>query len=440
MKRISYFIHVLLVLLCLVLATHLKDPHLLPWRVYEVPLLILIGLIGFVLALGSVRTRFWLYLPLLVAWLVVLGIASYSEYRFRSQRHAVLSATSEYAKRLTTVGRHLVVGYQDPDEISELVRRGFIAGVFVTRRNAEGKTFEQLRMELDNFQTLRRKAELPPLIIATDQEGGTVSRLSPPLPRQPALASLLDSGLSDAQIEQNAKAYGIKQAKALAELGVNTNFSPVVDLKPDRESDTLDFHTRIVERAIAAEPEVVARVALAYSNGLLMQGVIPTVKHFPGLGSVTDDTHHFSARLTLPLNELEQRDWYPFRSVLNQSPALLMVGHVIVDAVDPEYPASLSQKILSGVVRENWKHDGILISDDMTMAAVYNRGLCKSSIRSLNAGMDLLLVAYDWEKVYPVLECLQKAEESQQLKNLEDSRVRLRKMGSDLLVKRKKRD
>ncbi len=440
MKRKIYFIQVLLVLLSLGLATHLKDPHLLPWRVYEVPLLILIALIGFVLALGSVRTRFWIQLPLIVAWIVVLGITSYSEYRFRSQRDTVLSATSEYAKRLTTVGQHLVAGYQDPDELSELVRRGFIAGVFVTRRNAEGKTFEQLRMELDNFQILRRQAKLPPLIIATDQEGGAVSRLSPPLPRQPALASLLDTDLSDMQIEQNAKAYGIKQAKALMDLGINTNFSPVVDLKPDRESETLDFHTRIVDRAIAAEPAVVARVALAYSNGLLMQGVMPTVKHFPGLGSVADDTHHFSARLTLPLNELEQRDWYPFRSVLSQSPALLMVGHVIVDAVDPEYPASLSQKMLSGIVRENWKHDGILISDDMTMAAVYNRGLCESSIRSLNAGMDLLLVAYDWEKVYPVLECLQKAEESRQLENLEASRVRLRKMGSDLSVKRKKRD
>jgi beta-N-acetylhexosaminidase len=355
----------------------------------------------------------------------VFGIVGYSEVEFRSQKHAVLSATSDYADRLMIVGQHLVVGYEDSDEISELVRQGFIAGIFVTHRNAKGKTFEQLHTELNNFQTLRREAGLPPLMIATDQEGGSVSRLSPPLPRLPTLAALLTPDLTDAQIEQNATAYGVEQGKALVMLGVNTNFSPVVDLKTNRQSGTLDFHTRIAERAIAAEPEIVTRVALAYSRGLLTQNVMPAVKHFPGLGSVADDTHHFSARLSLPLSELEQRDWYPFRTILSQSPAMLMVGHVIVDAVDPEFPASLSYKLLTGIVRETWKHNGVLISDDMTMAAVYNRGLCESSIRSLNAGVDLLLVAYDWEKVYPVLDCLARADKSGQFKGLQASRERL---------------
>jgi beta-N-acetylhexosaminidase len=96
---------------------------------------------------------------------------------------------------------------------------------------------------------------------------------------------------------------------------VNTNFSPVVDLKPTQSSRALDFPTRIAARAIAAELEIVARVAVAYSQGLLAGGVLPTAKHFPGLGSVAADTHHFSAHIKLSMAQLRRRDWVPFRRV-----------------------------------------------------------------------------------------------------------------------------
>lgn len=425
MIRFGNLVHALLALLCLLMVSHLKDPHLLHVREYETPLMLLVALTGMVVSLYLVHVRGWKQLPYMIAWLAVLGMIAGSEFKFRSQKQGILTASSENTHRLRILGQHLVVGYGNNDEISELVRRGFIAGLFVTRRNAKGKSLDQLRAELVRFQNMRREAGLAPLIVATDQEGGPVSRLSPPLARQASLASILTADVSSAQIELRAKAYGAEQAMALADLGVNINFSPVIDLKPSRESGALDFHTRIVERTIAAEPVTVARVGLAYSRGLLAQGVLPTVKHFPGLGGVLEDTHHFSAHLKLPLEELIERDWYPFRFILSQTPALLMVGHVIVNEVDPDFPASLSHKLMTGIVRENWKHDGILISDDMTMAAVYNRGLCQSSILSLNAGMDLLLVAYDWEKVYPVLDCLLRADESGKLKDLEDSRLRL---------------
>lgn len=424
MYRFTNFLHALFLLLCLALATYCKDPHLLPVRDFEVPLLIIVGLTGLIFTSCSVRARTWQRFTFLVVWLVILGMVSYKEYQFRQQKQAVL-ATIENTQPLTALGKHLIVGYEEVDDIRELVQRGFIAGLFVTRRNVEGKGFAELYAELAGLQMLRRQANLPPLIIASDQEGGVISRLSPPLPKQPALASVVTPGLSDAEISERATRYGSEQGKALVALGINMNFSPVVDLKPIHPSGALDFHTRIAERAIAADPETVAKVALAYSRGLLAQGVLPTIKHFPGLGSVTEDTHHFSARLKLPLNELMTRDWYPFRQILSKSTALMMVGHVIVDAVDTELPASLSHKLITGIVRETWRHNGVLISDDMTMAAVYNRNLCRSSIFSLNAGMDLLLVSYDWEKVYPVLDCLLEADRSGQLNDLKTSRERL---------------
>lgn len=424
MIRFADFLHALCALLCLLIGINLKDPHLLSIRTYASPLLVLFALTGLLMVIHHQCGRRWLA-PLLIAWLTLLGTVSYQEYEFHTQKQAVQIATGDDAYQFAMLGRHLIVGYDEPGDIRELARRGFIAGLFVSRRNVEGKTFEELRAELADLQSLRRQAGLPPLIISSDQEGGPVSRLSPPLSRQPALSSLLMPGLSNLQIEQHAFAYGAKQANALAALGVNLNFSPVVDLKPERSSGALDFHTRILERAISADPETVTRVALAYSRGLLSQGVIPTVKHFPGLGNVAGDTHHFSARLELPLHELNARDWYPFRQVLSQVPALLMIGHVVVDEVDSKLPASLSEKVITGIVRKNWKYDGVVISDDMTMAAVYDRGLCRSSVKSLNAGLDLLLLAYDWEKVYPVLDCLRQASKSGRLLSLDASRARL---------------
>lgn len=432
MNRFTNFIHACLVLLCLVLASHLKDPHLLPWRAYETPVLMLVALSGMFLALYSSRSRARQQLFFLMAWLMVLSMVSFGDYEFLSQKQTVLKATPDTMHRLSALGQHLVVGYNNSDDVRELVQRGYVAGLFLTRRNSRGKSLEQLRSEIDAFQNLRREAGLSPLIIASDQEGGSVSRLSPPLPQLPALSALLGPGLSTTQIENKAKAYGVEQALALADLGVNINFSPVLDLKPSHESGVLDFHTRISERAIAADPDTVARVGLAYSQGLLAKGVLPTLKHFPGLGEVTEDTHHFSARLELSLEKLNDSDWYPFRLILSEVPALLMIGHVIVNDVDAEYPASLSHKIITNILRENWNHDGVLISDDMTMAAVYNRGLCPASIRSLNAGMDLLLLAYDWGKIYRVMDCLLRADKSGKLEGLEQSRLRLSRLSRHL--------
>ncbi|GAB2882581.1 glycoside hydrolase family 3 N-terminal domain-containing protein [Uliginosibacterium flavum] len=424
---LSLALHALLAFTSLIWATHLRDPHLLPIRAWESWLLAGIALAGLALYvwLGRRQRSQALFAA---AWLIIGGLAIRGEVSFRADRAGVLTASGAEATRFAALGRHLVIGYDQPDDIRELARRGFIAGIFITRRNVAGKSFEQLRAEIAGLQALRSEAGLPPLLVSSDQEGGPVSRLSPPLPHQPALATLLEPNLTD--IERRAEAYGAAQGEALASLGVNLNFSPVLDLKPAQASGALDFHTRIASRAISADPATVTRVALAYSRGLLAHGVLPTAKHFPGIGSVSADTHHFSAGLDTPRSELEARDWQPFRALLAQTPALLMVGHVSVSSIDPDLPASLSPKVITGVLRQDWRHDGLLITDDMTMGAVYNRGLCDSSIHALGAGMDLLLVSYDWEHVFPLLRCLSEAGQAEKLEALAASDARIAKAES----------
>lgn len=414
-----------LALICVLAAYHLQNPHLLPVRAWVEPILLLVAVRCLASTLCWRPRQLWLTLSIAAVWLTaIVFIVAGASAQYR-HRQIILQAADLDPELMARLGEHLVVGYDNSQEIRKLAQRGLIGGIFITRRNVAGKSYEQLRAELAMLQAARRQAKLPPLIIATDQEGGSVSRLSPPLPLQPALASVLAADSPPHEIAQRARQYGATQASALAALGINTNFSPVVDLKPTFATNSLDFHTQIAKRAIASDPEIVTQVALAYSQALLRQGVMPTLKHFPGLGSVSADTHHFNAYLNSTLPELQARDWRPFQQILSQTPALLMVGHVTINALDKTQPASVSPAVLSGLIRQQWQFEGVMISDDLSMAPIYNRGLCRSSIASLNAGMDLLLVSYDWRKYYLILDCLRHAAQAGRLTSLEKSHQRL---------------
>jgi beta-N-acetylhexosaminidase len=335
---------------------------------------------------------------------VLLGgcIAAVDVFLTQQRRQKVMHTPIAQARVL---GARFIVGYDDPDVVIQLARRGLIAGVFVTQRNAKNKSVEVLRQEIAQMQAVRQAAGLPQLIVATDQEGGAVSRLSPPLAQQAALSSLLVPGAAARSPEAQAFDYGVEQGQALAYVGVNLNFSPVVDIKSQRAISPFDLFSRINNRAISGDPEVVARVASAYSRGLASAGVFATAKHFPGLGEVAADTHFFSAQLDTPVDVLRQRDWLPFRQVIVQTDALMMLGHVTLPSLDPAYPASLSRKVVQGVIRQAWGHDGVLITDDLTMRAAQNLGTCKATLAALNAGVDLLLVSYAYDEFYEAMQC-----------------------------------
>ena len=113
--------------------------------------------------------------------------------------------------------------------------------------------------------------------------------------------------------------------------------------------------------------------------------------------------------------ELEKHDWLPFRQVAAQGNALIMVGHVILTQVDPQNPASFSKAVVDGIIRQGWGYQGVVVTDDLTMSAAYNHGLCHVMVSSLNAGVDLLLVSYDYEKYYQAMYCASRAYEDGQL-------------------------
>jgi beta-N-acetylhexosaminidase len=326
------------------------------------------------------------------------------EAQFWWKRYEVLRADPALLERL---GRHIVVGYRDLDELNALIERRAIAGVFLTTRNVRGRDAAAIRQEIADMQAARRRQGLPELLVTTDQEGGVVSRLSPPLARMPPLSEIVARHPASAERRTAVRDYAAAQARDLGNLGVNVNLAPVVDLDHGVVNPG-DRLTRISTRAISADPQIVADVAEDYCAQLSHHGVRCTLKHFPGLGRVVADTHLQSADLALAPDELAGTDWLPFRALMRRHDIIVMLGHARLTAVDAARPVSFSQPVVRGLLRTDWGYDGLLMTDDFSMGAVTRSadGIGGGSVEALNAGVDLILVSYDPDQFYLVMYAL----------------------------------
>ncbi len=340
-----------------------------------------------------------LFLCLLVSAIVAM---SYDGVVFQYKKSVVLAAPEALLNRL---GRHFIVGYRTQEEVLPLLEKQAVGGVYITARNIRNRTFDEVRQELRLFRSLALEKGGAPIHIAADQEGGKVSRLSPLVTPLPSLASVIGSTPVNRRTEEQIRHYAAIQGRQLADLGVNLNLSPVVDLKTARPGHKFNVRSRIDQRAISGDADTVTQVAGIYCSTLLEYGVRPTLKHFPGLGSVAEDTHFRTGTLGAGKKFLEQNDWRPFKEIIARTDPFIMLGHVRVPAVDPVYPASLSSAIINDVIRNDWKFDGVLITDDFNMRAVSGRkeGIGKSAVMAVNAGADLILLSYDGSQYYPVM-------------------------------------
>jgi beta-N-acetylhexosaminidase len=415
------------------LAIGWRTPLLTTWRCPALALLTVLPLFVIAFEIRTLRRarlralRLMSAVTLAIAALT-LGATAALEITFQYQRHAVLNADPAQLERL---GRHVVVGYRDKAMLDALLDRRAVAGVFISASNVQGKTPEAIRQEIQSLQEIRARQGASPLSIATDQEGGAVSRLSPPLTRMPSLAEIVALHADRAERQIAVRQYASRQGRDLSELGINLNFAPVVDLNhgvvnPD------DKTSRISTRAISNDPAVVTEVADLYCETLMMSGVHCTLKHFPGLGRVYEDTHKLSADLSVSPRELEATDWLPFRHLKENGSAFTMLGHARLTAIDGEHPASFSNAVVKGLLRDAWDHRGIMITDDFSMGAVtYSReGVTGGAVAALNAGVDLILVSYDPDQYFAVMYALLQAQRDGRLHAgmLEQSDLRLRRV------------
>ena len=374
-------------------AFNIRSPALLAWRPWPIVVLGATATI-FIVGVAAASRHSAKLLRVVALSLGVAGLALgvWREVRIMLLKSAVMAAPLE---ELRAVAAHLIVGYGAIAELEPLVARAGVGGVFIARRNARGRSESDIATDIRRLQDLRRANALPALWIATDQEGGMVSALSPPLRQPLPLSSLVHSG---ELVVNEAETV----ARDLACTGVNLNFAPVVD-RNARVVIPGDRLSQISRRAISSDERIIALTARDYCRALASSGVQCTLKHFPGMGFVKSDPHVGAA--TLP--GLDDAALYPFRELAREEPPWIMLGHVIVESLDAERPASASQKII-GLLRDDWDFNGILVTDDASMAA-YAESFEMNAIATMRNGADFLLVSYDPDLVFAALDALLRA-------------------------------
>jgi beta-N-acetylhexosaminidase len=252
-------------------------------------------------------------------------------------------------------------------------------GFILFARNCESP--EQIRALVADLRGSIGRDSAPVLI---DQEGGRVARLKPPQWRAaPAAARFgLLAGRDRELAEQAVRLNAHLIAAELLDLGITVDCAPVLDILAPGASDVVG------DRAFGADPELVADLGRAFCDGLLAGGVMPVIKHIPGHGRARVDSHHQLPVVETPRAELEVSDFRPFAALADAPWA--MTGHLIYTAIDPDHPATMSPVVIDEVIRGAIGFDGVLVTDDLSMAALSGDYAARAS-KSLAAGCDLVL-------------------------------------------------
>ncbi|UVW29822.1 beta-N-acetylhexosaminidase [Massilia sp. H6] len=237
-------------------------------------------------------------------------------------------------------------------------------------------------VQLARFTAGLRQAMGPNALIALDQEGGAVVRATW-VPAPPSAMAL--GAANDPQL---AREVGAAVARAVRALGFNWNFAPVLDLNNNPHNPV------IAERSFGADPHVATGLALAWMAGSEAEGVACCVKHFPGHGDTHVDSHRDLPTVDKPLAELERFEFAPFRiaAQAHQPARAVMTAHIVYPALDPEFPATMSRPILTGILRERFGFQGVIITDSMDMHAIAHRYRAgQAAVNALLAGADMVM-------------------------------------------------
>ncbi|ABA88567.1 glycoside hydrolase, putative [Syntrophotalea carbinolica DSM 2380] len=311
--------------------------------------------------------------------------------------HAATGSVHKAAARAQAklpLGQLLMVGFAGADldkhhPILEDIKQRHLGGVVLfnygpDRNHPAGniRSPQQLRRLTAQLQ---QAAGNTPLLIAIDQEGGRINRLKqaygfPPTVSYASLGRRNDLALTRRQAQNTAR--------TLQQAGINLNLSPVVDLNVNPANPIIGR----LQRSFSAEPGTVISHAREVIRAHHQQGVLCCLKHFPGHGSSTADSHKGFVDVT---NTWSPRELLPFATLIDEGLAdAVLTAHVFNSELDPRYPATLSERTVHGVLRKQLGFQGVVISDDLTMGAIADQYRLEDAVeKALNAGVDILLLA-----------------------------------------------
>ncbi len=300
------------------------------------------------------------------------------------------------------VGRMLLVGFEGleaPQYILDWLAEGRIGGIILFARNVESP-----RQLAELVRSLQEASKHPPLI-SIDQEGGIVARLRDGFSESPGAMALGAAGSEDLA-ERVSHALGTE----LRALGINFNLAPVVDIGHDSSNPVISTRT------LGANAGQVAQLAVAQVRGFQSAGVGACAKHFPGHGNTPVDSHVSLPVVSGSPDFLWAHDLVPFRAVVDAGIASVMISHVKFEEIDPDYPSTMSPKIITGMLREEIGFDGLIVTDCMEMQAItQNYGAGESAVLAALAGVDAMFFSHTRENQEAAYAALVEAAETGRL-------------------------
>ncbi len=252
-------------------------------------------------------------------------------------------------------------------------------------------TYDQTVEMINNTQSF---SEIP-LFISVDEEGGRVSRLG----KNKSMGVSLLPPMSKVQNEKEAFMLAEGLGKELKALGFNMNFAPVCDILINKKN------TEIGNRSFGRDPIEVADKASAFVKGLKKSGIMSVLKHFPGHGSTVLNSHSGYSESTRSYEEIITEELVPFKKGIEAGADFVMVSHMtLVNATEEKVPASVSEEVITKLLREKLGFDKIIITDSFSMGAITKKYSCEeAAVKAIKAGADMILMPKDVKKAFSAI-------------------------------------
>ncbi|WP_142339182.1 beta-N-acetylhexosaminidase [Bacillus sp. AFS055030] len=290
------------------------------------------------------------------------------------------------------IGQMIISGFYGTsysNSLKELVEQYHIGGFIFYKENLTNNS--QTVKLVNSIKAANRTNHLP-ILFGVDQEGGRVSRLPGNLGQIPS--NQLIGNKNDRQFS-----YEIGQilGEQLQAFGLNMDFAPVLDVNSNPKNPVIG------DRSFSNNPNTVSKLGIQTMKGIQSEKIIPVVKHFPGHGDTSVDSHLELPVVNKSYTDLQQLELIPFKAAIDQNVDAVMVAHILLPKIDPKYPSSMSKMVITSMLRNDLKYDGVVMTDDMTMDAIgKNYNLEKAAVTSILAGSDIIMVAHDPNKVKAV--------------------------------------
>ena len=303
------------------------------------------------------------------------------------------------------IGQLLIAGFnghQTSPELRSLAKEFSLGGVILFARNvADPEQVAELA-----FDASRLVPDVP-LWVSVDQEGGRVARLKSPFTVWPPMATLGRSG-----DEKLAERFARALASELKAVGITLDYTPVLDVHTNPKNPVIG------DRALAENAADVARLGAAIIRTLQGEGIAACGKHFPGHGDTSTDSHVELPLVEHPPERLREVEFVPFKAAIKAGVATMMTAHVFVPSLDEQRPSTLSKHVVTDILRQELKYDGVIFSDDLEMKAVASQySVPAAAVLAIEAGCDgALICSGDHDTQAAALEAIVHAVEEDRLR------------------------